>query len=335
MSINYYPIIKWKKGEQEALRNFDLTYINFYPIIEVVNECSPVVFFTVLSSCYSAPIYYDLSRFQSAYLYNFITYAADNNIQAYPVFYINNLLESADSVLPSKFSVKIPISADFEDPTVIEILKRLSSNKNREISLILDAGEVIESRIEGITYNSYCKIISDNIEILSEFEDIIICLTSFPERLSIESGEDKVYERYDISIFKKIVEKYKDSDLRGKIQYSDYGVTKFTKSEIDFSRMQYGILPKVKYTTEEHYIVKKGAKDRINNVFTRSYIDIAKEIVNSSYFSGQKFSYGDQCIYNKANIPNSKPGNSQQWVTYCANHHFALLMEQLSNLSDF
>lgn len=335
MSINYYPIIKWKKGEQEALRNFDLAYTNFYPIIEIVDECSPIVFFTDLSSCYSAPIYFDLSRFQSKYLYNFIVYAADNDIQAYPIFHIQNLLESADNVLPSKFSVKIPISVDFEDPTIIEILKRLSSYKNREISLILDAGEVIESRIEGITYKTYCKVISDNIEILSEFENIIICLTSFPERLSIESGKDKVYERYDILIFKKIIERYKDSELHGKIQYSDYGVTKFTKSEIDFSKMQYGILPKVKYTTGELYIVKKGAKDRIRNVFTRSYIDIAREIVNSPYFYGQNFSYGDQCIYNKATLPKSSPGNPQQWVTYCANHHFTLLMEQLSNLSDF
>lgn len=335
MGIKYYPIIKWKKGEQEALKNLKISHQNFYPIIEVVDEYSPHDFFTALPLYYSEPIYFDVFKLDTEYLYNYINYISEQGIQAYPVLYIDHFIGSLVDNLPNKFLVKIPIPVDFEGPTLEEILAILSSYKDNEINLILDAGEVVESRVANSTYDSYCRIISDNIDILSQFSNIIICLTSFPAQLSIESGEDMAYKRYDILIYKKIIQKYKDSQLHEKIQYSDYGVTKFTETELDFSKMRYGILPKVKYTTEKQYIVKKGEKDRRRNIFTRSYIDMAKEIVNSTYYNGPHFSYGDQCIYDKANIPNSKPGNSQQWVTYCANHHFAVLMEQLSNLFDF
>jgi len=239
------------------------------------------------------------------------------------VMYLDYLTESKDT---KEKELKNAVS--FE-----EILNLLSSYQNHEINLILDAGEVIDSRTANNTFDSYKRTLSDNIKLLCTFENITICLTSFPEDLRVESGEDMTYKRYDILIFKKLIEEFKDSELNEKLQYSDYGVTKFTETDLDFSKMKYGILPKVKYTTNTDYIIKKAEKDRRNNIFTRSIIDITKEIVNSKYFFGKEFSYGDKCIYEKAYSANVKPGNPQQWVTYCANHHLAVVMEQLSNLS--
>lgn len=331
MSIEYLPIIKWKRGEQDALKNLEAHYEKFCPIIEIVEECTPGDFFTTLSECFNSQTYFDISRLGIEHLNNYITYTKKNNIKSYPVFYIDNLINNLVNNIPDNFSVRIPIPVDFEGPTFEEILDLLSSYDGYEINLILDAGEVIETRMANNTYETYCRIISENIDRLCEFKNVIICLTSFPEQLNISSGDDIAYKRFDILIFKKIVEKYTNSKLNGKIQYSDYGVTKFTETEFDFSKMRYGILPKVKYTTKTQYIVKKGEKDRRNNIFTRSYIDIAREIVNSEYYFGQQYSYGDKCIFDKAYKPNVGPGNSQQWVTYCANHHFTVLMEQLSN----
>lgn len=335
MNINYYPILKWKKGEQEALKNIENVQNNFYPIIEIVDECLPLDFFTTLSTCYTAPVYFDIGRLDSECLDEFITYSITKNIPAYPVLYVDNFINNTLDYLPNIFSVKIPIPVDFEGPSFEEIIDILSSYQNYKINLILDAGEVLDSRTANSIFDSYYRTIFNNMNTLSSFENIIICLTSFPEQLNIESGEDMTYKRYDILIFKKLIEKFKSTKLNGKIQYSDYGVTKFTETELDFSKMRYGILPKVKYTTETQYIVKKGEKDRINNILTRSYIDIAKEIINSPYYYGEEFSYGDKCIYEKANVTNGKPGGATQWVTYCANHHLTVLMEQLSNLNDF
>lgn len=335
MNISYYPVLKWKKGEQDALKNLKIYQKNFYPVIEIVEEHPPADFFTELKNCFCSTIYFDGSRINNQLFYDYISYAASNDIPAYPVLYPNDLTNPIITP-PDKFSVRISIPVDFEGPSFEEIINLLSSSYQKQnINLILDAGEVTDSRIANLTFDSYHRIISNNIDSLCEFGDIIICLTSFPEQLNIDAGEDVAYKRYDISIYKKILEIFNNSKLHEKIQYSDYGVTKFTESEFDFSKMRYGILPKVKYTTKTQYIVKKGEKDRMQNIFTRSYIDISKEIVNSPYFFGEQFSYGDKCIYEKSHLPNATPGNSKQWVTYCANHHLTVLMEQLSNLSDF
>ena len=74
MNISYYPIIKWKKGEQEALRNLKIANNNFYPIIEIIDECSPQDFFATLRIYYSDPIYFDTSRFDTDFLETYISY---------------------------------------------------------------------------------------------------------------------------------------------------------------------------------------------------------------------------------------------------------------------
>ncbi len=333
MSITYYPILKWKKGEQEALKNLKRTY-NFCPILEVIDDCSPADFFNTLSIYYDSAVCFDINRLNPERFDEFISYVNANNILAYPVLYVEDVLTPAVASIPQKFFVKIPIPVDFDGPTFDAIISILSTYHNCDINLILDAGEVLDSRTANTTFDAYTRTLSENISKLSDFANIIICLTSFPAQLTIDSGEDIAYKRYDFLIFKKLLEQFSSSSLGSKLQYSDYGVTKFTETELDFSKMKYGVLPKVKYTTNSHYIVKKGEKDRINNIFTRSYIDIAKEIVTSSYFYGKNFCYGDSCIFEKASLINSKPGGATQWVTYCANHHLSVLMEQLSNLCD-
>lgn len=337
MNINYYPILRWKKGEQEALKNLNDIQNNFYPIIELNDDCSPVEFFSTLAICCNTPIYFDVSRLDddaNDYLYDFISYAQNQNIQAYPVLYISDISPNIFDFIQDNVAIRIPIPVDFEGPSFEEILEILSPYSDVNINLILDAGIVLDSRAANSAFDSYIKILSDNLDILSKYS-ITLCITSFPEQLDINAGEDRIYKRYDILIFEKILNKFKNTALINNIHYSDYGVTKFTETEIDFSKIRYSPLPKVKYTTPTQYIVKKGEKNRLHNVFTRSYIDISREIVNSPYYFGENFSYGDNCIYKKATLPDATPGNSMQWVTYCTNHHLSVLMEQLSNLNVF
>ena len=59
-------------------------------------------------------------------------------------------------------------------------------------------------------------------------------------------------------------------------------------------------------------IVVSVSSEQMNvNEFRRTYIALGK----------------DKAIYEKATDPDSKPGNSTNWVTYVANHHIAVVLE--------
>ena len=130
------------------------------------------------------------------------------------------------------------------------------------------------------------------------------------------------------SIYRYLLRHFKGHSVYHKLSYADYGVTKFTDHELDFSKMKNGILPKIKYTTFDSYIVLKGKKS------VRTYTDMSKEIIESDYYLGKDFSFGDLDIY-KRGTKQSGPGNNTQWVTINANHHISVVLEQLSNLDAF
>lgn len=334
IQTKYFPILKWKKGEQCALKELHVNEGSFIPVIEITeDELKPSDFFNTLETCYSGSIYFDTVRCDDenrSILKIYTEYASQHCINAYPLIYANDVFDLFNYIagITTRIAVKIPVPDDFDsvpNSTLISYLKNNMTNKI--VDLFLDASEVINNKDANLSFASYKALLSSISSEFTRFNQIVICLTSFPEKLEIEAGETTKYTRYDIKIFKKLNELYPNYNLG----YSDYGVTKFTDTELDFRLMKYGPLPKIKYTTTDKYIVLKGQKDRQRGIYLRSSIDMAKEIVESDYFSGKDFSYGDLCIYEKATSSNSKPGSSANWVTYNANHHLVFVMEQLSN----
>lgn len=335
-NISYFPILKWKKGEQCALKELVVGESVIFPVIELVDDVIPSSFFSTLKDCFTGSVYIDTIRCDENrnLLCSLIDYAKDNGIDARPVLYLDDVYEFYGDLTNKSqhIAIKIPVPEEFEGESFDDIIKYVNNPIfSSKVDIFLDAGEVINKKDASISFASY-KAQLDKIDTeLDVLDNIVICLTSFPENLEVEAGETVSFNRYDIKIFKRLNELYPNYRLG----YSDYGVTKFTETELDFSKMKYGILPKIKYTIADQYIVLKGEKDRIRGVTVRSVLDMAKEIVSSDYYSGKDFSYGDAAIYEKATIKNSKPGGSTQWVTYTANHHLAFVMRQLSNLDDF
>jgi hypothetical protein len=60
---------------------------------------------------------------------------------------------------------------------------------------------------------------------------------------------------------------------------------------------------------------------------------MAKEVFNADYYFGDEFSFGDLDIKERAfNLNKKGPGSSTNWVTIEANHHIAVVVEQLSKI---
>lgn len=97
--------------------------------------------------------------------------------------------------------------------------------------------------------------------------------------------------------------------------------------------MRYGVLPKARYTLEDQYWILKGAKDRRTNRWIRGAKDLAEDIFKSTHYFGESFSFGNLEIKERA-LQIKGPGNSTNWVTIAANHHIAVVLEQLSKMGD-
>ena len=199
------------------------------------------------------------------------------------------------------------------------------------LDVMPDLSVIANKREAQLLYSALEVLINQHLATNPIFDRIILAMTCFPENLSsISTGESKFFERYELKLFQKVLREV-NNDIKSKLIFSDYGVTKFTDTELDFSKMRYGPLPKIRYTTPDHYWVLKGAKNRITDEWIRSRQDMAIEILESEYYYGENFSFGDLEIKERA-LGKKGPGNNTNWVTIDANHHITVVIQQLSNL---
>lgn len=332
----YCPILKWKKGEICALQKLQDQNHYISPIIELIDYESPEDFYYTLGKLYQYPIYLDTINLSEDRKI-IIDYLCSEvkNVNVIPILYYEDIQEDFLGEIAKytkNLCIKLSLPEDMETPFLksLPIINNFKDKYNFSIELLLDAEEIIDKQTQNIVYAAIKNLFQSQIELIQKFDNIIFCATSLPVQLSIEAGNEQLFYRYDFSIFKTLIE---ENPHQIRLKYADYGVTKFTETEIDFSKLQYGILPKIKYTTDQNYIVLKGKKNHSTQKMEVSYIDLSKKIANSDYFSGKDFSFGDNQIYDKATNPLAGPGSNQNWVTITTTHHIRKVIYNLSNLS--
>lgn len=344
MSTLYVPILKWRKGEQLALKNLNVPQRQLLtPLIEVVDDLDSDKFAESLDKCYEYPIYVDtfnVERTEITLLAQLITELNNRKREAYPVLYFDNLIRDFTSMSShaNRIAIRIPIPEQIDGPNYEEYIDEIGRcNKNHPnvlIDLILDLGVIDNEKEASYSLNATKDFLANYISGNFVYNKIILAVTSFPENLqTVPKAGSIEYKRLDYLIFKKIYQDTNLAHLKDFILYADYGVTKFSDSEIDFSKLRYGVLPKVRYTTNTVYWVLKGDKDVQSRTLTKNYCDLANDILNSSKYYGENFSFGDMDIKERALGLNKKgPGGHKEWVTISANHHLVVLIQQLSNL---
>lgn len=334
----YYPVVKWKKGERVALQNLtELQQNSIAAIIEIVDAITPDDFLNDLTGI-TCPVYIDTEYVEpndTRYMFKIASRAKEKGLAVYPIFSYANILQgNIDASLFKKCLFRVPVIKSIEGPSSDDIFAQIDKANKNEYGIIIDLGPTVKQEYIDLQCASLQKFLHDHQSFLTKAFNTIICTSSFPEDISdISAGQERRYRRFDFAIFSSIMSDMKESSLINKLAYSDYGVSKFTDTDIDFSKMRYGILPKVKYTTLSEYIVLKGEKDYRTGIMTVSYKDLANRIISLPEYFGKDFSYGDERIYIIAS-GGKGTGNATNWVTYCANHHIAVLVQQISNLVD-
>jgi hypothetical protein len=335
--VRYYPVCKWKKGEQHALRGLTpVQQSKLVPIIEIVDEISAEDMILTLENI-NCPVYVDTDNIDSdeketqlAILSAGVqTGTTIHAVLSYPF----TSFDSLDPVLYDNCLFKIPIFCDLEEADHNQIIESIQKKKGPHFGILLEIGLSDKQEYLGIQLAATREFLRDHSEFLLSADVVVFSTSSFPEDFScLGSGQVRSFPRNDIRLLASLLP-HLPGELMVKAAYSDYGVSRFTDTDIDFSKMKYGILPKIKYTTDDAYYVFKGQRDHRTGEMVINAKSLAQWLVSSEFFFGRNFSYGDNEIYNKS-LPETRPGGNTNWVTYCANHHFVALLNQISMLFD-
>lgn len=335
----YVPVLKWKSGEKNALENLSTKHKAFVcPFLEIVEYEDPsTIVQHLLQRFEGIPFYVDTNYVEEdVALLTSILKAADGlPTEIYPTLYYENFPEVADelSQLTDRILVRVPVPEDIDGQNYATIFKAISDwqqGKDTHVDVMLDLF-FIENKARANVILTELKSVLTNHVLKNEFlSNIIIASTCFPDNLAaLASGENMLIDRYEMKIYDKIVENPDYSSLTNRLIYSDYGVTRFTDTELDFSRMRYGPLPKARYTLPDKYWILKGKRDSKTRQVIRNHATIAREIMESPDYYGETFSFGDKEIKERA-LGIKGPGNNTNWVAIAANHHLTVVAEELS-----
>lgn len=338
----YAPILKWKAGEKVALEKLTPDQKRLIsPVLEIVDYEEPFKIIEQIKLCFfKEPAYLD-TRYSDdddrEFLESILTLAREENYPLYPVLYYEDFSLFADKfqVLSDRILIRIPIPEDIDGEsyeTVFETISEWQKNNETIIDIMLDLN-FMSGRDQTNTKFAELKSVLRNFIINGRFiGKIMIASTSFPEDLStLSAGEDLFIDRFEYKLFERIYNNPDFDSLKTRLVLSDYGVTRFTDTEIDFSKLKYGILPKARYTLNEKYWVLKGKKDQKTKQTVRGHQKIAYDIYKSDQYFGIFFSYGDMEIKERA-LGEKGPGNNTNWVTIAANHHIVVVTSELSKL---
>ncbi|HBX24009.1 MAG TPA: hypothetical protein DEF34_10320 [Desulfotomaculum sp.] len=337
----YTPILKWKTGEKIALYNLKQSEKEcIIPLLEFTDYQEPPDVIQGLSNCFNNEVFVDtiyVDEGDRHYLTSLIQESNNNGYTMHPVLYFDDFPDLADKLsnTSERVVVRVPVPEELGGPdysTIFSYLTDWQKDKDIFLDLVLDLNVIENKKQANLLYAELKSILNDYVITSNIWQRIIVAVTSFPEELSsIPAGGSVFFDRIDIKLFEKIYIGFKS--IQGHLMFSDYGVTKFTDTEIDFSKLRHGILPKAKYTTANEYWVLKGARNHLTKTWIKDYKAIAMEIYQSPKYYGENFSYGDTEIKERAFGLNKKgPGNNTNWVAINANHHLAVVIQELSKI---
>jgi len=190
-------------------------------------------------------------------------------------------------------------------------------------SILIDFGDVSVNRI---TIEQMLTKSTDFLEILSayDFKYIAISGASYPESVAEaihDHDTDGPVLRKEMVVWQTLRKKFPNA----KLKFSDYGARHPAPEKDIRNKHTNG---KIVYTIDLNYFVVRGHPfSRDGNHSHRK--QLANRLVNSIYYEGADFSWGDEKIFECANGIKKFIGNSTQWVSIDTSHHIKYVVEEV------
>lgn len=348
----YVPILKGKAGELSALKELSNdAKSKILPVIEIpevpwdfVNERYAKTtsnhvkgFIKKFVECYgvSYPVIIDASSLDhdmgdgEIVIDHILTSLHERGIEAIPVIQLSDRDIYLDSVKPHFKDVRRAcLRITFDDindrdleADIDELLGKVDLGYG-DIDLLIDFKDLAADQ-EKIYSNVAKASINNSIPNILDYNSLSIAMTSFPENLS-GHGADTMVEipRAEWAVWKSILSSPK---LKRKPIYGDYGISSSEMQSIDPRIMV--MSANIRYTHEETWVIVKGRNVK-KHTFEQFY-DLSEKIVDSDFFYGEDFSWGDKTIKEKADKKGGT-GNATTWREVGTNHHITVVVNQVS-----
>ena len=363
MKLNYIPILKAKAGEFEAISHFSNRDIEkFSPLFDVpvLNEDKkqrlikekklPVISFldSVLDGIAE-------SFSGRKFFIDFSYWPTNSQVESgeHIILHVFNRLISR-----GKRSNPVIDYDSWHDPSYASAFKAMQLSRDNQLCIrfkmnadtideIYSDPRYLNSGIENIL--GELSVTSQNIVFLIDFSDlssdkitipdivehVIQTVTIFQEQhfgqifmagcslpVFISEAVPKPNST-GLSIRKEMVawQAILQRNPRLNIGFADYAVRNPSSNDFGYGNTN----GKIRYTVDKHFFIVRGHQLKTGNKGAQ-YYDLSHTLINSRYYLGRTFSWGDEQVY----LCSQKKfkGRSQDWIAIDTNHHIkAVLLE--------
>ncbi len=346
--MDYVPILKWKSGEQHALKMLDEEdKERIMPLIEILQDeedgDQPIV-----NGVKHIEKYWGLSPFFLD-VTSYVDISSNVNAKSHPY------TTSSKVALEHGLTPVLIAPLDL-DQIGIQSLKKVISDNSLNVALRLTEDDLESDRLEDLL-DDFMKGIEieksktylildfqdignraekphartvlsyiDGFPYWDEWKEVIIAGTSFPESLQgLEKGITAL-PRINWLAWIIVSNKLRKNEMREPV-FSDYGICGvFPPPEYK----PYMVMSaNIRYTTDEDWLIFRGHS--VKKKGYEQFYFLCEKITEHDAYRGKKFSFGDSHIA-KCAKKECGPGNATTWRTVGTSHHIALVLEQLANL---
>jgi hypothetical protein len=210
-----------------------------------------------------------------------------------------------------------------------EDLDILLATLNTDVSncgFILDLGTPNFEPVEG--FSAVIQAIVSRLPYLGNWRIFTILGTSFPDTMASIRKGGEVVPRYEWRLYKKLAANFQEARLRLPT-FGDYAISHPQVLQLDMRKVKPSAT--IRYAVDNAWYIVKGenVRDEKFGKF-KQYRGLSKKIVDSRYYFGSTFSWGDYYIWECAN-GTGNTGNLMMWRQVGTNHHIEKVTQDIAN----
>jgi hypothetical protein len=189
--------------------------------------------------------------------------------------------------------------------------------------LILDLGTPNFEPLEG--FAKAIQAIVSRIPYLKKWRTFSMFGTSFPDTMGGLKLGVNIIPRSEWQLYKRVVTNFKKANLRLPT-FGDYAISHPNVLELDMRIIKPSAT--IRYTIDDHWYIVKGKN--IRDYGRSQYRQLSKQVMDSHYFYGSAFSWGDSYIQEWGTGKRNKTSLTM-WRQVGTNHHIKAVTQDIAN----